>query len=63
MARQWFVEGVQFVENGTEEWFVGGVQIAEDQGAAAGQLMGAIAGQGGLAGPGGIAGPHGGLAG
>ncbi len=33
--RQWFAEGVQVFETGTEEWFAEGVQLAEDQAAAA----------------------------
>jgi hypothetical protein len=34
MERQFFVEGVQVFEEGTEEFFVEGVQISEDQEAA-----------------------------
>lgn len=33
--RQWFAEGVQIYEEGTEEFFAEGVQVAEDQAAAA----------------------------
>ena len=32
--RQWFVNGVQIFETGTEEYFVAGVQVNEDQAAA-----------------------------
>jgi hypothetical protein len=34
MARQWYVNGVQVSEDGTEEYYVAGVQVNEDQAAA-----------------------------
>lgn len=36
MAREIFIEGVQFMEDGEEEFFAEGVQISENQAAAAG---------------------------
>jgi hypothetical protein len=35
MARQWFAEGVQFQEDGTDEYFTEGVQLNEADGGAA----------------------------
>ncbi len=71
MAAQWFVPG-DFMpvaggmvdEDGTDEYFIPGLGMFNENqaAAAAGRIMGSIAGKGGLAGPGGIAGIGGGLA-
>jgi len=36
--REWYVDGVQVYESGTEEYYVDGVQLSEDQAVPAGGL-------------------------
>ena len=61
MAREIFIEGVQYTEDGGEEYFIEGVQANEDQAVTGGRIMSSLVGAGGLAGMGGIAGQGGGL--
>jgi len=65
VARQIAIPGHGvIVEDGEREYMVPGVGLFKEEqpAAAAGRIMGSLAGKGGLAGPGGIAGIGGGLA-